>query len=1225
GSSNGAKRGNTYTPGLSGPRKQAAGGCGSKVGGPVTMRQAVEAQVLNPHCELGEHGLRQILTDVIEEVRKSVNQDIDGAEILHSLKAPWLLSLIKALLSAHDTVAQKDYEPVLPPMPTSCRRKRRPPGPSACEEQTASGELHNQSLLNPGWTVGMKKESPPTARRWTLSPPCLTVPSYANADHYLHPGLPPRLRGQTPRIRTAPPSPLCPRRLVNLPRVPPPVELAKQESLDELRTTVQLAACSMESSTKDIKMLGEKMAAATERMSETVQDNSQALVLLSQVVDRLQTLLVPPQDSPKKVRAQHPSLTHQSRFPSLPSSSSSSSSLSSFLEAPSPSQGTSGLSVSCSGSPRPNLKSAHSPQKKKMQQASKKPLTNGLQEEDKRTPPTGATIKRNENTGEFFIARVIHGGLLHAGDRIVEVNGFPVDGMEPEQVIQVVQVRAQGTIVFKVVPITERQVHNQTMLYVRAMADYSPEHDPSIPCADAGMSFKKGDILEVPLFKPFNVFYSMLPEVSTVEEEEDIDDKCVEADIRYRLFFILLLLSDGEMSEELREEEDDFSSSTDLGVACVCVGGGVTAPPSRPAPPAAPTAAAAPSAARPSGVGVNELRRRLIEINTKIFQGAVPHTSRAPREYEESGREYHFISREIFDNMIQNNRFLEYGEYKGSLYGTSVESVREVLNSGKICVMDIEPNAIPAVRTHELKAYIIYVKPPPHERLKETRRGAHITTNYYVNRPFKDEDFQEIEESARKIETQFCQFFDHVIVNDELQDSCVQMLTAVRKAQDEPQWVPASWIRPTSTERGPESSLLFHRLEAPAQKRRKKKVKKETNGVDDIDDHGMAMGRRESKNEEHLTFDETTDAAPQRRRKRKKAPTIDLDDDQADLVNRDAADQTTDGEEVGKKSMKKKKSKVVESPFPDEFDVEEDDIISDTPPPIFQYPLFAAPQGQSQPVGKVFVERNRDDAAACGTLKDILMCRVCSCFRAVPGCRALRLEEGEHPDGEHEDFNVQPLCSTRDVSLRVHSGFRVFGLYCHGFLAGYALWNMVVVYMLAGQQLTALSNLLQQYHSLAYPAQSLLYLLLAVSTVAAFDRVNLAKGSVALQEFITLNPVALASFCESTLFTISNCHMASSHTLCSLFPAVYFSALILSLSQQMTSDRINLYPDFNTTLWIGAPDSAPWVTVNLVVALLVGLAWVFIATRPETDYTHDYLDAMRIEPPKQEDKSEMTA
>ncbi|KAK5875319.1 hypothetical protein CesoFtcFv8_027808 [Champsocephalus esox] len=254
------------------------------------------------------------------------------------------------------------------------------------------------------------------------------------------------------------------------------------------------------------------------------------------------------------------------------------------------------------------------------------------------------------------------------------------------------------------------------------------------------------------------------------------------------------------MSEELREEEDDFS--TDLvgfrrSMRLCRRRSHSTAHPS--CPPRCPNSCCSalgspyeevvryqrhPQDAHrlitllgPSGVGVNELRRRLIEINPKIFQGAVPHTSRAPREYEESGREYHFISREIFDNMIQNKRFLEYGEYKGSLYGTSVESVREVLNSGKICVMDIEPNAVPA----------------------ETRRGAHITTNYYVNRPFKDEDFQEIEESARKIESQFCQFFDHVIVNDELQDSCVQMLTAVRKAQDEPQWVPASWIRPTST------------------------------------------------------------------------------------------------------------------------------------------------------------------------------------------------------------------------------------------------------------------------------------------------------------------------------------------------------------------------------------------------------------------------------------------
>lgn len=353
-----------------------------------------------------------------------------------------------------------------------------------------------------------------------------------------------------------------------------------------------------------------------------------------------------------------------------------------------------------------------------------------------------------------------------------------------------------------------------------------------------------------------------------------------------------------------------------------------------------------------------------------------------------------------------------------------------------------------------------------------------------------------------------------------------------------------------------------------------------------MDDQGMEMGglgsRRVSEVGEQLTFESTNDAPPQRRRRKKKSATIDLEDDQADLVNGDTPDQTTDGEEVVKKTKKKKKSKVVESQLPDELDIEEDDIITDTPPPIPQHSLFSAPQGQSQPVGKVFVERNKR-------------------FQAAE--RSDWRKTSDQMENLADFQHIHPLWTTRDVSLRVHEGFRVFGLYCHGFLAGYAVWNIVVVYVLAGQHLTSLSNLLEQYNSLAYPSQSLLYMLLAISTVAAFDRVNLAKGSLALREFITLDPVALASF-------------------------LYFSALVLSLSQQMTSDRINLYPAFNTTLWPPGSEHQilhPWVTVNLVVALLVGLAWIFIATRPETDYTECYLMAMEIEPPKLEDKSEMTA
>ena len=77
---------------------------------------------------------------------------------------------------------------------------------------------------------------------------------------------------------------------------------------------------------------------------------------------------------------------------------------------------------------------------------------------------------------------------------------------------------------------------------------------------------------------------------------------------------------------------------------------------------------------------------------------------------------------------------------------------------------------------------------------------------------------------------------------------------------------------------------------------------------------------------------------------------------------------------------------------------------------------------------------------------------------------------------------------------------------------------------------------------------------------------------MALREFVTLDPVALASFCESTRSTGSRQVLSDAELLfasqpgCALF-SVYFSALVLCLSQQMTSDRINLYPAFNATLW----------------------------------------------------------
>ncbi|NXL84720.1 MPP4 protein, partial [Alectura lathami] len=473
----------------------------------------------------------------------------------------------------------------------------------------------------------------------------------------------------------------------------------------------------------------------------------------------------------------------------------------------------------------------------------------------KNNQPLGATIKRHEITGDITVARVIHGGLadrsglLYAGDKLVEVNGVPVDGLEPEQVINILAL-SQGTIMFKLIPVSDRPVSNQTTLYVRAMADYWPLQDPAIPCADAGLPFKKGEILQIVdqndalwwqarkvsdlsacaglipsnhLLKrkqrefwwsqPFQPHLCLKSSMSCIdlpaEDDMQIDEKCVETD------------EETFESEELKEEEEEFGEfGQRVFIAGFRRSMRLCRRKSRAnqqscyarCPSSCYSALAAPyeevvryqrhPADRnrlivlvgPAGVGVNELRRRLIASNPREFRSAVPHTTRVQKSYEMNGREYHYVSKDTFENMVYSHRMLEYGEYKGYLYGTSVDAVRAVLDEGKICVIDLEPQGIQIARTHELKPYIIFIKPSSINCMRQTRKNARIITDYYVNMKFKEEDLQEMEDSAKKMEAQFGQFFDQVIVNDNLQEASAQLLSAVHRAQDEPQWVPAIWI-----------------------------------------------------------------------------------------------------------------------------------------------------------------------------------------------------------------------------------------------------------------------------------------------------------------------------------------------------------------------------------------------------------------------------------------------
>lgn len=105
-------------------------------------------------------------------------------------------------------------------------------------------------------------------------------------------------------------------------------------------------------------------------------------------------------------------------------------------------------------------------------------------------------------------------------------------------------------------------------------------------------------------------------------------------------------------------------------------------------------------------------------------------TTRPIRTGEVPGREYIFIPRDKMEADIQAGKFIEHGEYKGHLYGTSAESVRSIVNAGCVCILSPHYQAIKALRTPQLKPFIIHVKPPTFEQLKETREAAHARSTF---------------------------------------------------------------------------------------------------------------------------------------------------------------------------------------------------------------------------------------------------------------------------------------------------------------------------------------------------------------------------------------------------------------------------------------------------------------------------------------------------------------
>ncbi|XP_026829275.1 MAGUK p55 subfamily member 5 isoform X2 [Ooceraea biroi] len=432
---------------------------------------------------------------------------------------------------------------------------------------------------------------------------------------------------------------------------------------------------------------------------------------------------------------------------------------------------------------------------------------------EKTNEPLGATV-RNEGDA-VIIGRVVRGGaadksgLLHEGDEVLEVNGVEMRGKTVNEVCDILA-GMQGSLTFLVLPAPTSHRNNlrreETQIHIRAHFDYDPEEDPYIPCRELGVSFQKGDVLHVISQEDPNWWQAyrddeeetqplagLIPSRVFQHQRESMKQTIAgdKSTVRGSKKSSTLLCARKNPKKKKRNKFganfnddgyplyattaiDDYDSEEILTYEEVAL----YYPHANHKRPIV--------LIGPPNIGRHELRQRLMQ-DSERFAAAIPHTSRPKKDSEVDGQDYHFISRAQFESDILCRKFVEHGEYEKAYYGTSVEAIRTVVNSGKICVLNLHPQSLKILRNSDLKPYVVFIAPPSLEKLRQKRIKN--------NESFKEEELKDIIEKAREMEDKYGHLFDMLILNNDTDRAFDQLLKEINIVQREPQWVPASWVQ----------------------------------------------------------------------------------------------------------------------------------------------------------------------------------------------------------------------------------------------------------------------------------------------------------------------------------------------------------------------------------------------------------------------------------------------
>ena len=163
------------------------------------------------------------------------------------------------------------------------------------------------------------------------------------------------------------------------------------------------------------------------------------------------------------------------------------------------------------------------------------------------------------------------------------------------------------------------------------------------------------------------------------------------------------------------------------------------------------------------------------------MESIVPYTTRPPKEGEVNGVKYHFVSIQEMKRDLAKHKFVEAGELNHHLYGTSIDSIREVAESGKHCLLNIGPKAIKRLHDANIFPIVIFIKPKSIELLLE------------MNKRWSHEEAVAALEYANRLEQESGAYFTATIQQDTPNEVLREIMNVIAQQSGSRIWIPTTF------------------------------------------------------------------------------------------------------------------------------------------------------------------------------------------------------------------------------------------------------------------------------------------------------------------------------------------------------------------------------------------------------------------------------------------------